>query len=76
MIPWHLAKPSRVKLLIRTGELNPQCKVSDRGVIEMRAIYRTGCFYQWELAAAWGCSQNNVSRICRGRRTKTSQRRF
>ena len=62
--------------MVRTGEVNPQCKVSDAGVIEMRAIHRTGCFLQKEIAAAWRCSQNNVSRIVRGIRTPTGERRF
>lgn len=75
-IPWHLTKPSRLKITVRTGGLAPQCKVSDAGALEIRALYRTGCFLQRELAAAWGVSQNNVSRICRGLRRPSRQWRW
>ena len=48
------------------GEVNVFSKLTTKQVIEMRRLYRTGRFYQWQLAKRFGVTKNTAQRIISG----------
>jgi hypothetical protein len=49
------------------GTQNPNHKLSEQDVREIRARYASGGTYQYELAKAYDITQAQVSSICRGK---------
>ena len=50
-----------------TGEKNPNAKLSERDVIEIRRLYSTGHYSQEKIGAMFGVKQITVSLIVRGK---------
>jgi len=49
----------------RWGESNPQAKLNDQAVREIRLLYETGSFSQQELGGKFGVDQKVISAIVR-----------
>ena len=64
-VPEWMVGRSKIRILIRSGQDNPQSSFTDAQVVEIKAIYRTGRINQYELADAYRVSQNVISKTIR-----------
>lgn len=48
------------------GEINPNCKLTDIEIAEIRQKYRNGEYFQWQLGIQYGISQVHIGRIVNG----------
>lgn len=60
----------RNKLITQDGERNPNAKLSNTDVEEIRYLYATGKFYQVSLAKKYGVSFQSISKIVKGKSRK------
>lgn len=52
------------------GEKHPSNKLKEKDVLKIRRIYKTGNYYQRELAKNFNCSQAHISEIINNKRWK------
>lgn len=63
----------RLGCIDQSGERNPNAKLSNAEVQEIRVLYSTGQYYQTDLAKKFGVSFQTISKIVRGERRGTQR---
>lgn len=53
------------------GERNPNCRLSDKDVAEIKRLYNDVGLSQQKIASMYGTSQSHISHLVLGRRKKT-----
>ncbi|MCW7071887.1 MAG: HNH endonuclease [Methanophagales archaeon] len=64
----NMSHAHKNRLLDQRGERNPNAKLSDKQVQEIRELYATGEFFQADLASRYNVSFQTISKIVRGER--------